>query len=155
MNEILPSTWLNHTHEIRIAYTRPLFDCMQYIKSSRNAYDTIKAYIDLEQLDLRERFWVLYLNNANGILGIAEIGTGCVTSVIVPLKYIFQLALQVNAVAMILVHNHPSGTLKVSSADKHITQKLCSAGDIMSIKVLDHLIITSEAYVSFADESMM
>lgn len=151
----LPCTWLNHTHEIKIAYTRPLFDSMMYIRNSRKVYEIITSYIDCDQLDLRERFWVMYLNNANGVLGIAEIGTGCVTSVIVSFTYIFQLALQVNAVAMVLVHNHPSGTLKISSADKHITKKLCSAGKIMSIKVLDHLIITSEDYVSFSDESLM
>lgn len=151
----LPSTWLDHTHEISLRYDRPLFNTLQYVKSSFHAFSIIMQSIDQEQLDLRERFWVLYLTNANGVLGIAEIGTGCVTSVIVPFKYIFQLALKVNAVAMILVHNHPSGTLKISSADKQITKKLCSAGEIMSIKVLDHLIITSESYVSFSDESLM
>jgi DNA repair protein RadC len=128
---------------------------MEYIKSSLYAFSIIMQCIDQEQLDLRERFWVMYLNNANGVLGIAEVGTGCITSVSVPFRYIFQLALSVNAIAMIVVHNHPSGKLQASSSDKKITKKLTSAGEVLDIKLLDHLIITSEDYLSFADENLL
>lgn len=151
----LPSTWLNHTHEISLAYKRPRFDKMQYITSSVTAFTTIIQSVDQEQLDLRERFWAMFLNNANGVLGIAEIGVGCTSSAPVSGRYLFQLGLKVNAVAVILVHNHPSGTLKISRADKAITKKLVSAGKLMDIKILDHLIITSERYISFADELLI
>jgi len=155
MNKTLPSTWLNHTHEIQITYKRPLFESMERITSSEKASNLIKQYVDRDQLDLRERAWILYLTNANCVIGIAEISAGDITSTTIPKRYIFQLALLVNAVAFIIIHNHPSGTLKVSSADKAITKKLCSAGEIMDVKVLDHIIITSEDYVSFADENLM
>ncbi|WP_430411325.1 JAB domain-containing protein [Kordia sp.] len=155
MNRTLPSTWLNHTHEIELDYVRPLFNKMFYIRSSKSADSFLKRFVHLKQLDLKERFWALYLNNANGVVGVSEIAKGTTTSVCVNSKHIFQLALLTNAVAIIVAHNHPSGTLKVSSADKAITKKLCSAGDLMNVKILDHLIITSESYVSLADENLM
>lgn len=151
----LPSTWLNHTHEISLRYQRPLFDKMQYVRSSLIAFGIIMQCIDKEQLDLRERFWVMYLNNANGVLGIAEVSSGCIDGVSVPFRYIFQLALSVNAIAMIVIHNHPSGKLRPSDSDKTITKKLASAGRIISVKLIDHLIITSENYLSFADEGLL
>jgi len=151
----LPSTWLNHTHEISLRYHRPLFDSMQYITSSLYAFSIIMQCIDQQQLDLRERFWVMYLSNANGVLGIAEIAAGDTTGVSVSSRYVFQLALSVNAVAMIAVHNHPSGNLRASDSDKKITHKLASAGKVLDIKLLDHLIITKENYLSFADEHLL
>jgi len=64
-------------------------------------------------------------------------------------------ALEIGAVALILAHNHPSGTLKPSAADKQITQKLKIAAEALDIKVLDHLIITQNEYFSFADEGVL
>lgn len=155
MNRTLPSTWLNHTHEINLTYKRPLFESMERITNSEKASKLIKQYVDHDQLDLRERAWVIYLTNANSALGIAEINIGCIDSTVVSGRYIFQLALLVNATSIILIHNHPSGKLKISSSDKQITKKLCRIGEIMDIKVLDHIIITSEGYVSLADENLM
>lgn len=155
MNRTLPSTWLNHTHEIDLHYVRPLFDTMFYIRSSQSVDSFLKQFVQLKQLDLKECFWALYLNNANGVVGISEIAKGNVTSVNIDTKNIFQLALLTNAVAIIVAHNHPSGTLKVSSTDKAITQKLINAGHFLNIRILDHLIITSESYVSLADENLM
>jgi DNA repair protein RadC len=128
---------------------------MQYVKSSYFAFGIIMQCIDHEQLDLRERFWMMYLNNANGVLGIAEVGSGCTDGVSVPFRYIFQLALSVNAVAMIAIHNHPSGKLRASQSDKVITEKLKTAGTHLNIRLIDHLIITSENYLSFADEHLL
>jgi DNA repair protein RadC len=68
---------------------------------------------------------------------------------------VFKNALQLGAVALILVHNHPSGTLKPSMADKTITQKIKIAGESLDIKIIDHVIITEKAYFSFADEGLL
>ncbi|QHI38066.1 hypothetical protein IMCC3317_34500 [Kordia antarctica] len=155
MKTTLPSTWLNHTHEIELHYVRPLFEEMQYIRSSKSVNEMIRQYANPKQLDVKEHFWTIFLNNANGVVGIAEIGTGSCTSVIIHTKHIFQLALLTNASAIIVVHNHPSGKLSISRADKGITKKLCNAGDLIDVRVLDHLIITSESYISLADENLM
>ncbi|WP_430410240.1 JAB domain-containing protein [Kordia sp.] len=151
----LPSTVVLSSAIVGVVYKRQAFNNMFTIKKSKDASDYLRSVIDADTLDLQEHFWAIYLTNANRVLAFAEIAKGGVTSVTVDKKNIFQLALLVNATAIIVAHNHPSGTLKVSGADKAITKKLCSAGEIMDIKVLDHIIITSEDYVSLADENLM
>ena len=69
-------------------------------------------------------------------------------------KKIFKMALELSTSSIILAHNHPSGTLKPSDADKTLTQKLKNAGDNLDIKVLDHIIVTEKAYFGFADENL-
>ena len=71
------------------------------------------------------------------------------------MRLVLKNALEVGATGLILAHNHPSGTLKPSEADKQITNKLKTAAESLDIKVLDHLIITENAYFSFADESLL
>lgn len=104
-------------------------------------------------LDYKEYFWCFYLTRANKVLGDTEIGHGSATGVVVNIPEIFVTALKTSAASLIVVHNHPSGTLKPSVRDKEITNSIKVSGDLLSIKLLDHLIITSESkYYSFADE---
>ena len=102
-----------------------------------------------------EEFWILYLNNSNKILQKNQLSKGGITGTLVDVRLVLKNALEVGAVGLVLVHNHPSGTLKPSEADKHITQKLKQAGESLDIKVLDHVIVTEKAYFSFADENML
>jgi DNA repair protein RadC len=102
-----------------------------------------------------EEFWIVYLNNSNKVLQTAQLSKGGITGTLVDIRLAFKNALQLGAVAVILAHNHPSGTLKPSQADIQLTKKLKTAGDSLDIKVLDHLIVTEKAYFSFADEQML
>jgi DNA repair protein RadC len=102
-----------------------------------------------------EEFWIVYLNNSNKVLQKLQLSKGGITGTLVDVRLVLKTALQLGAVGLILTHNHPSGTLKPSQADKNITQKLKTAGESLDIKVLDHLIITEKAYFSFADESLL
>lgn len=102
-----------------------------------------------------EEFWIVYLNNSNKVLRKLQLSKGGITGTLVDVRLVMKTALECGATALILVHNHPSGTLKPSEADKHITQKLKRAGESLDIKVLDHLIITENAYFSFADEGVL
>jgi DNA repair protein RadC len=70
-------------------------------------------------------------------------------------RLVFKTALEHNAVGIILVHNHPSGTLNASDADKQITRQLKTAGISLDVKVLDHVIVTEHSYMSFADEGIL
>jgi len=74
---------------------------------------------------------------------------------LVDIRIVLKNALQLGAVGIILVHNHPSGTLQPSLADKQLTQKVKTAGESLDIKVLDHIIITEKAYFSFADDNLL
>lgn len=101
-----------------------------------------------------EEFWIVYLNNSNKILSKAQLSKGGITGTLVDVRIVFKSALELGATGLILCHNHPSGTLVPSEADKQITKKLRLAGDNLEIKVLDHLIITETNYFSFVDEGI-
>lgn len=98
-----------------------------------------------------EEFWILYLNNSNKILQKMQLSKGGITGTLVDVRLAFKNALENGATAIVLAHNHPSGTLKPSQADKQLTQKLKVAGESLDIKVLDHLIVTQKSYFSFAN----
>ncbi len=122
------------------------------IGSSRDAFELLQPIMgDLEH----EEFWIIYLNNSNKVLHKAQLSKGGITGTLVDVRIIMRQALELGAVALILAHNHPSGTLKPSTADKQITQKIKSAGEALDIRILDHLIVTQKAYLSFADDKLL
>ncbi|TDY11664.1 RadC family protein [Meridianimaribacter flavus] len=102
-----------------------------------------------------EEFWIVYLNNSNKVIQKQQLSKGGITGTLVDVRLVMKNALELGATGLILAHNHPSGTLKPSEADKQLTQKLKYAGESLDIKVLDHLIITEKAYFSFADENIL
>jgi len=101
-----------------------------------------------------EEFWIIYMNNSNKVISKSQLSKGGITGTLVDVRIVFKTALEIGATALILCHNHPSGTLIPSDADKQITRKLKLAGDSLEIKVLDHLIVTETSYYSFADEGI-
>lgn len=122
------------------------------IRSSKDVFDRMQPILS----DLpHEEFWVIYLNNANVVLHSEKHTQGGLTGTLVDSRIVLKQALLLGAVALILVHNHPSGTLVASQSDKVLTKKMQNAARTLDIKVLDHLIITEKAYFSFADENML
>ncbi|QWX82956.1 DNA repair protein RadC [Cellulophaga sp. HaHaR_3_176] len=122
------------------------------ITSSKSVFDLLQP--KLGELP-HEEFWIVYLNNSNKVLQQSQQSKGSITGTLVDVRLIMKEALECGAVAMILSHNHPSGTLKPSEADKQITQKIKKAAEGLDIKVLDHVIITQSDYFSFADENIL
>ncbi|MEB8344982.1 DNA repair protein RadC [Flavobacteriaceae bacterium KMM 6898] len=102
-----------------------------------------------------EEFWIVYLNNANTVMHFALLSKGGITGTLVDVRLVLKQALELGAIGLILAHNHPSGTLKPSEADKQVTKKLKVAAEALDIKVLDHVIITQQDYFSFADNVML
>jgi DNA repair protein RadC len=125
------------------------------IDSSKTAFEVLKFSWDDNRVEFIEQFKVLLLNRANKVLGIFEVSTGSPTGTVADPKIIFVSALKANASGIILAHNHPSGNLKASQADIDLTKKLCEGGKLLEIKILDHLILSSEGYYSFADEGLL
>lgn len=122
------------------------------ITSSRSAFDLLQPLMgDLPH----EEFWIVYLNNSNKVIHTAQLSKGGITGTLVDVRLVLKRALELSAIALILAHNHPSGTLMPSAADKQITKKLQNASEALDIKVLDHLIITQKDYFSFADEKVL
>ena len=124
----------------------------QTITSSHDVFTLMQPHL----LDLpHEEFWVVLLNRANVVMKKVQISVGGVAGTVADPKLIFKTALENLASSMILVHNHPSGNLKPSQADKDLTHKLKEAGRYLEIPILDHLIITETSYYSFADEGIL
>ena len=128
---------------------------LKKITCSNDAYHIIKNCFDEDTFFMQEQFIVLMLNNSNKVVGFYPLSSGGLTSTVVDVRLIFATAIKTLATAIIIAHNHPSGQTNPSGSDKHITEKIKKAGEVLDIKLLDHLIITDETYYSFADESIL
>ena len=122
------------------------------ITKSQDAADYFRPL--LEDLP-HEEFWVLLLNRSNTVIDKMMVSRGGVTGTVTDVKIILKTALEKLACALVLCHNHPSGNLIASEADRKITQKIKEAAQLMEITVLDHVIIAHDQYLSFADEGMI
>ncbi|MCA5006818.1 RadC family protein [Sphingobacterium bovistauri] len=122
------------------------------LNSSKRVYEYFKS--NLQDIP-HEEFWVLYLNTGCKILDSQLIGRGGNDFTPVDIRIILRYALQSKANSMILIHNHPSGTLQPSQADKILTNRITDAAKLMDIKVNDHIIFTDNSYYSFRDEGLL
>jgi len=140
--------------EIEISY-KPKYKASELPKvvTSGDAYTCLKDVFP--SLDYREYFYILCLNRNNKVLGYCQISAGGLNGTVADVRMIMQTALKSNNCSIILSHCHPSGNLVPSEADKDLTKKIRDAGKVLDIAVLDHLIVTSEAYFSFADEGFL
>ena len=118
------------------------------INSSQEVFSMMQPLIGMLA---HEEFWVLYLNNANEVLSKHQLSKGGITSTSVDVRLLFKKAIELSAVAVVICHNHPSGSTNPSRQDKRITTKIKNGGFSLDIKLLDHLIITEKSYFSFAD----
>lgn len=122
------------------------------IRGSKDAANYIRPLIgDLHH----EEFWVIYLNRRNGIIFSNKLSQGGMTGTVIDVRLVLKSALEKYATSLIFCHNHPSGNLDPSDADKKITRQLKESAAIMEIPVIDHLIVTQAGYFSFADEGLL
>lgn len=123
-----------------------------FVNSSEAAYRTFKSSLgDLN----REEFWVAYLNNAHQLIRLEQLSKGGMTSTVVDVRILLKRCIELEAVALVVAHNHPSGKLQPSKADRNLTQKIIEATKTMDIVLLDHIIVTPTNYFSFADHSLL
>ena len=125
------------------------------IKSPKDSYAILLNIWDQNRIEFQEEFKVLLLNRGNRVTGVYEASSGGMTGTVADPRLILAAAIKSLSVAIILSHNHPSGNLKPSQADEALTQKIKEAAKYHDIKVLDHVIITSESYYSFAEEGLL
>ena len=141
--------------EIEVRYKNKVKSSeMKKVVSSKDAEEILRNIWNGE-IDLREKFYMLLLNRANKVMGWYKVSEGGTTGTVADAKLIFSVALKALACSIILAHNHPSGNLQPSEADIKLTRRLKQAGDCLEISVLDHLILTTDGFYSFADEGMM
>src|SRR6478736_2640351 len=139
--------------EIQLTYKSKVAPSLRpKITSSRDGHKILFDHWDKSRIEFVEQFKILLLNRANKVIGIFEVSSGSSTGTVADPKLIFAAALKANACGVIVSHNHPSGNLTPSQADIDLTKKLKEGGRLLEIQLLDHIIITSEGYYSFADE---
>ncbi len=130
---------------------------VEYVKTSQNAFDCIcSSIVNLNY----EEFWAIFLNNNNKVLYKQRISIGGITQASVDCRIILKTAIEKNATAIILAHNHPSGNITPSESDKNLTKKLLESCSLLDIKVLDHIILGTgmdnpNAYFSFLDQDLL
>jgi DNA repair protein RadC len=145
--------YMNQVAEIGIYY-KSSPDEKPKVKTSNDAFKLLLETWNENTIELQEEFKVILLNNSNEVLGIFPMSKGGITACVVDIRLIFACALKANATNIIVAHNHPSGKLIPSSNDIDITQKIKSAGKILDISLLDHIIITPKGYYSFTEEGL-
>lgn len=122
------------------------------IRSSKDAFELVRK--DFFQLG-HEEFYVCFMDRANNVLRLEMISKGGLSGTVADGKIIFKRALELQCCAIILFHNHPSGQLNPSEADRRLTKQLCDFGKLIDLQILDHLIVAEDNYFSFADEGLM
>ena len=146
----------NKVEEIGLVYkTRIKASERPILKNSQEVYALLFMNWDKDTIDLLEEGKVMLLNQANRVLSLYPLSKGGVTGTVMDPKLIFVAALKRGACSIILSHNHPSGNLKPSKSDEELTAKIKEAGRFLDIKLLDHIILSSEGYLSFADEGLL
>ena len=146
---------LRQVAEITISY-KPTISHMPIIITSFDAFLELKEFFTDDLISLQEQFVVMYLNQANKVLGIYKLSSGGITGTVADTRLILATALKAAACAIIICHNHPSCNLKPSNSDIEITKKIKEAAKIMDIRLLDHLIITPDnKFLSFTDEGLI
>lgn len=158
--ETVPEIVLGETPEIDIpelavSYTRSGKRLFGKITSSKDAADFIRETFGEGQVELQEQFIVLYLNQANEIIGYYKHSKGAINATVADIRIVLATALKALAVSMVIAHNHPSGNLKPSRADEQLTDKIKQSSTLMDVKLLDHIIVTRDGYYSFADEGLL
>ena len=139
-------------HGLAEEYLKEKAKLAPIMKKSKEVFD----YLYLSMRDLKqETFKVIFLDSANQVIDMKNLFEGTLTSSAVYPREIMKKAIECNAAGLIFVHNHPSGDPKPSQRDREITETLLSAGNIMQIKVLDHIIIGANRYFSFSDKGLI
>ena len=129
------------------------FEVVKITSSQDAARYARKFYHD--DISLYESFFILMLNQANDTMAYAKISQGGVSGTVVDIKIVCKLVVDNLSSSVIFIHNHPSGNLTPSNADKELTKKAANALSFLDVKLFDHIILTEDSYTSFADSSIM
>lgn len=146
----------SYVNEIELSYKRKpvekLSDPTVNISSPEIANEVLRQIFPENEIDLRENFYVLYLNHRKQLMGFYRVSIGSNRATIVDPADVIRVALLTGASSLLLSHNHPSGTTKFSSADINITKRIKKAGELFGIDLADHVVLTSETYISMRAE---
>lgn len=152
LNKFPINKYLAVVEEIKTRYTRT---GVKQIRKSQDSYDLLQ-FMKWEEV---EHFYVIFLYHNGNVIKLEKVSSGGITGTVVDQRVIFSMALQTpKCTRIVLCHNHPSGNLNPSEADKRLTERMVQAGKILDIEVTDHIIVGGSiigGYFSFRDEGLM
>jgi DNA repair protein RadC len=141
--------------EVKISYNMRVKSCdLPKITQSVDGFRYAQSMF-AHSMEHHEEFYILLLSRSNRILGYYRVSSGGLYGTFVDAKIVWQAVITANACSVVLMHNHPSGNLSPSQADIDLTKKMKEGGKLLDISVLDHIIVTTDGFYSFADEGMM
>lgn len=147
------SEFITAVNEISLKYhPKPIKNVGTQISDPYEAVKFLMQIWEEDTIELKESFYVVALNNAKKVVGYYHLSFGGMTATIVDPAEVMRIALLTNANSILLAHNHPSGNMKPSKADRKLTERIAAAGKIMGIEVDDHIIISAGDYVSMRME---
>ena len=150
-SDVLPSG----VCELSIGYRRAAMNRVK-ITSALEAVEFARTYFYTQDvIEYVEKFFVLFIDRSNSIYAWKEMSSGGLSGTVADPRTIFQAALLCHATSVLFLHNHPSSNIEPSIADIGLTKKLCEAGKMLEITVLDHIIVTVEGFYSFAEAGMI
>lgn len=143
--------------EITISVKFKAIEDDQYyeVRSTSDIAEVLRQIFNQDTIEWKEEFMLLCLNRSNKVIGFYRVSSGGMTGTVADPKIIYTIALNCAATTIIIAHNHPSGNLNPSNADRDLTRKIYEAGKLFDIVVLDHIIITRDKHLSFAEEGWM
>lgn len=144
----------NFVSEISVSYSHTYKRKIK-VTGADSAHKTLRKMWDTNLLNIQEQFCVLFLNNSNEVVGFRCLSSGTLTASLVDFKILFGLACKSLSSAIIIAHNHPSGKLQPSQGDINVTKKIKEAGNMLDIKLLDHIILTQNDYFSLNDNNLI
>lgn len=142
---------MNTLAEIKVSYSTSNTQKIKITKGE-DAYKILLNSWNIDTIELQEEFKLLLLNKANEVLGIYSLSIGGITGTVVDVRLIFAVALKCNATGIIMCHNHPSGNLKPSTSDIHLTNRIKECSTLLEVSLIDHLIISKNGFYSFLNE---
>ena len=154
----------DQTHSIRMKVIRPVWETLtinevasDYIdgQAQFTSSNEVFALFNFLKYETKEHFLALHLDNKNRILCLDKVSSGSLNASIVHPREVFKTALLSSAAAILFIHNHPSGNPEPSKEDLELTTRLKQAGDLLGLRVLDHIIIGEDRYVSLADQGLI
>jgi DNA repair protein RadC len=142
--------------ELKVAYrSRTKFRDRTPIRGPRDAVEYLRAVWNRQTLELVEEFMMVCLNGNHQVIGWVKVATGGFSGAPVDPRVVFGIALQTASTAIVLAHNHPSGSPEPSEADRRVTDRLREAGRMLGVAVLDHIILTRDAAFSFTESRLL
>ena len=149
----MPTQYKSTIPEFKLRFEKSDF-VKAKISISKDAADYCKQFF-FDDINIYESFFMVLLNNENNTIGFAKISQGGITGTIIDPMIVAKYAIESLAKGVILCHNHPSGNLNPSNSDKFCTEKIKEGLSFFDCKVLDHIIITTDNFYSFADSGII